>query len=212
MEREMTIYGGTNSKLPLKITPGHFVTSHSHVNYYVDLTGIKMDQKNAKMAALEMAPNYMASVEIDTIVCMDGCEAIGAYLADELTKDGYMSVNGNKSLCILTPEFNANGQLILRDNIQGLVKGKKVLLLLATTTTGKTVSQSLECIGYYGGRVQGIAALFSAVNSVDGIPVYSIFQPDDVEGYQTYEYQDCPFCKANKKLDAIINANGYTVL
>ena len=37
-----------------------------------------------------MARDYEATTVIDTIVCMEGCEIIGAYLAQELTKGGVL--------------------------------------------------------------------------------------------------------------------------
>jgi len=93
-----------------------------------------------------------------------------------------------------------------------MVKGKNVLLLLATATTGKTLNQSLECIEYYGGRVRGIGAIFSAVKESHGIPINAIFSPDDIRGYQTYRFKDCPMCQKEMKVEAIVNAYGYSKL
>ena len=93
-----------------------------------------------------------------------------------------------------------------------MIKGKNIILLLATATTGKTIEKSLECIQYYGGTVQGISALFSASTEVDHIEVDSIFHVDDLMGYQAYRPTECPFCKDGKPLDAIVNAFGYSKL
>ena len=109
-----------------------------------------------------MAKEYQYSKPIDTIVCMDGCEIIGACLAEELNKNGIMSLNQHDSLYVITPEFDGNGQMIFRDNLQPMVRGKNILLLLASATTGRTIARSLECIQYYGGIIQGISAIFSA--------------------------------------------------
>lgn len=100
---------------------------------------------------------------IDTIVCLDGCEVIGAFLASELSRAGVLSTNAHKTIYVVTPEFNSNGQMIFRDNLKPEIYGKNVLLLLASATTGKTVRNSIECIEYYGGILQGISAIFSAV-------------------------------------------------
>ena len=102
--------------------------------------------------------------------------------------------------------------MIFRDNLQLAVRNKHILLLLASATTGKTVSQSLECISYYGGHVAGISAIFSAVDEIDGHPVYSIFHQKDLPSYQTYRSVDCPMCKAGQKIDAIVNSYGYSAL
>ena len=69
----------------MKVIPGHFVTPNSHINYYIDMTTMKTRQSEAKAAARAMASTYAATTIVDTIVCMDGMEVIGAYLADELT-------------------------------------------------------------------------------------------------------------------------------
>ena len=68
----------------MKVIPGHFVTPNSHINYYIDMTTMRTRQSEAKAAARAMASTYAATTIVDTIVCMDGMEVIGAYLAEEL--------------------------------------------------------------------------------------------------------------------------------
>ena len=58
------------------------------------------------------------------------------------------------------------------------------MLLMATATTGLTMSRSLECIDYYGGNVRQICCVFSAIDQINGQKVESIFTTDDVPGYQ----------------------------
>lgn len=201
-----------NSALNLKVIPGHFATSHSHINYYVDMTTLKSRLSEATMAAKIIAQRYSSSTPVDTIICMDGCEVIGAFLAEQLTQQGIMSLNSHKTISVVTPEVHSNGQLIFRDNLQSMVKDKNIILLLASATTGKTIQKSLECIQYYGGIIQGISAIFSASNQVAGIEVDSIFHAEDLMGYQTYDPSVCPICKSGKKLDAIVNGYGYSKL
>ena len=212
MNEAIKIPSKANSALNLKIVPGHFATSHSHVNYYIDMTTIKTRRTEADLVASLMASKYHASRYIDSIVCMDGCEVIGAYLAEHLTQQGIMSVNRHNTIYVVTPECNSDGQLIFRDNLQPMVKGKNILLLLASATTGKTIQQSLSCIRYYGGMVQGISAIFSASDTVAGYDVDSVFNANDLPNYEAYSIQDCPFCKAGHKLDAIVNSYGYSKL
>ncbi len=199
-----------NSALNLDVMPGHFATSHSHINYYVDMTSIKSRLSEATAAAKIIAQQYSSSTQVDTIICMDGCEVIGAYMAEQLTLHGIMSINSDSTINVVTPEIHSNGQLIFRDNLQPMVKGKNIILLLASATTGKTIQRSLECIQYYGGIVQGISAIFSASNKVEGFEVYSIFHVEDLMNYQTYDPMKCPFCKEGQKLDAIVNGYGYS--
>ena len=41
-ENAIKIPSKINSKILLKVVPGHFATSHSHINYYMDMTRLKV--------------------------------------------------------------------------------------------------------------------------------------------------------------------------
>ena len=102
--------------------------------------------------------------------------------------------------------------MIFRDNIQPMVRGKHVLILMASVTTGITVRKSAECIQYYGGITAGVSSIFSAVDEVEGMKVNSIFNSEDVPGYETYSSHECPMCKQGEKVDALVNSYGYSML
>ena len=206
------IYAPRSKTIVLRVMKGHFTTSHSHVNMYIDLTTMKTRLREASDAARVIAKQYSISTIVDTIVCLDGCEVIGAQLAHELTRIGVPIMNSHNTIYIITPEFNTNGQMIFRDNIQPAIVGKHILLLVASATTGDTIRRSLECIEYYGGIVEGINAIFSAVDDIDGTKVHSIFKKKDLPDYYSYKISDCPFCKAKQKIDAIIDSFGYIKL
>jgi orotate phosphoribosyltransferase len=147
---------------------------------------------------------------IDTIVCLDGCEVIGAFLASELSRSGILSTNAHKTIYVVTPEFNSNGQMLFRDNLKPEIAGKNVLLLLASATTGKTIRNSIECIEYYGGILQGISAIFSAVDSIAGHRIDALFRPEDIPNYEAHPSHDCPMCKSGQSIDALVNGYGYS--
>lgn len=212
LDREYKIPSKLNKKINLHVAPGHFATTHSHINLYLDMTTLKVRHSEAVEVAKEMAREYQYSKPIDTIICMDGCEIIGSCLAEELTKNGIMSMNAHKSMYVITPEFDSNGQMIFRDNLQPMVRGKNILLLLASATTGRTIARSLECIRYYGGTIQGISAIFSAASEIYGEPVHCIFHAEDLPDYQTFTPSECPYCKNKEKIDAIVNGFGYSEL
>ena len=115
--RATKIYSNVNKNAIIRVIPGHFATTHSHINYYVDMTIMKSRKSEAEAAASVLARKYSTSTYIDTIICMDGCEVIGAYLADELTKSGIMSLNQHQTMYVVSPEMNPGGQLIFRDNM-----------------------------------------------------------------------------------------------
>ena len=183
--------------LNLHAIPGHFATSHSHINYYVDVTSIKTRVSEAKEAAKALYTKVPHHSYIDTIVCMDGTEMIGAFLSQEIY--------------IVSPEIN-NGQMLFRDNNKGAIDGKHVVLLLATTTTGETIRRAMECINYYGGMVTCIASIFSTIDEVNGVKIDKLFDDDDVVNYQTYPVTECPFCKKGLPIEAMVNGFGYSKL
>ena len=102
----------TGATVPLKIRPGHFATNHAHINYYIDVTTLKARTKEAEEVAQALVGMYLYDTVIDTIVCMEGTEVIGAFLAEELAKGGFLSTNAHKSIYVISPEFNNNSQII----------------------------------------------------------------------------------------------------
>lgn len=210
--RMFKIYSPADSKVALKVIPGHFVTSHSHINYYVDLTTLQARQNEAEAAAKLLARKYENNTVVDTIICLNGCEVIGAYLAQELTKSGIMCLNAHNTIYVTAPEQDINGQMIFRDNAKIMVQGKNVLILSTSITTGVTLEKAITSVQYYGGTVQGIASIFSFISKAHGVEVNSIFDAKDMTGYASYDAKDCPMCKAKQKIDAIVNGFGYSKL
>lgn len=210
--RVIKISSPSNKKLILRIIPGHFATNNSHITRYIDLTMTKSRQSEAQEVARDMAKHYVSSTIVDTIVCLDGCEVIGAFLAQELTNGGIMSMNAHQTIYIINPVFNTIGQMMFRENNLSAVKGKHILLLAGSVTTGDTIRKSLDCIKYYGGIIEGISAVFSAVDELEGIAVRSIFKANDLPEYESYSIDECPLCKENRRLEAIVNSFGYTKL
>ena len=197
---------------PLRYAQGHFATNHSHINYYVDITYQKTRLSEAQAVAKALVPSFDSTTIVDTILCLDGTAVIGTCLAEELTKGGFMSLNRNQTIYVVQPEYNANSQMIFRDNIKPMIKGKHVLVLMASMTTGFTAKRSLEAIGYYGGIVSGVAAMYSAVKEIAGYPVASVYSLSDLPGYQSYDFRECPYCKQGLPIDALVNSFGYSAL
>ena len=196
----------------LKVRPGHFATNHAHINYYIDMTTMKTRTSEAQEIARTLVGYYLFDMVIDTIVCMEGTEVIGAFLSEELTRGGYLSTNAHKTIYVVSPEFNNNSQIIFRDNLLPMIRDKHVMILMASVTTGRTLNKAIECIQYYQGMLQGVSAVFSAIDSQDGIPIRAIFGKKDLPDYAYYDYHDCPLCRAGKKLDALVNTFGYSPL
>ena len=212
MKQSIRITSRVNKRLYADAIPGHFATNHSHINYYIDMTSLKSRRSEAHAAAKVLATRYAATTIIDTIVCLDGTNVIGAYLADELLNTGILSANLHNTAYIISPEQHSGGQLIFRENYLSMIKGKHVLVLLATATTGKTLQTALECIEYYGGEVVGVSSIFSAADEIHDEQINTIFRTEDIPNYETHSAADCPLCKAGIPIKGIINSHGYSSL
>lgn len=196
----------------LRVCKGHFATNHSHTNYYIDATAQRFRLSEAKSVAQELTSTYKYNGIVDTILCLDGTEVIGACMASDMMKSGVLTINEHGSLYVVTPEHAAGSQLIFRENTTMMIKGKHVLILLASVTTGYTASSAIQAVRYYGGQVVGIASIFATVKDVDGIQVSHIFDTNDLTDYASWDARSCPLCAAGQKLDALINSYGYSNL
>ena len=197
---------------PLRYAWGHFATNHSHINYYIDITYQKTRLSEAKDSAHQLVSHFVNDTPVDTVLCLDGTAVLGACVAEELTKSGFHTINQHNTIYVVEPEYNANSQIIFRDNIQPMIRGKHVLIVMASVTTGFTARKAIEAIGYYGGRVAGVAAIYRAVDEVAGYPVRSVYSIEDLPDYESYDYRDCPYCKQGRKIDALVNSFGFSAI
>ena len=212
MQEMIKITSKHHPNIELKAIPGHFVTPSSHINYFLDMTTLKTRLSEASLTAKELRRQIVASMVVDTIVCIDGCDIIGAFLAEELTRAGIYSRNAHQTIYIITPEYSSSGQMLFRDNYLPMIKDKNILLLLATATTGRTVTKAVQTLTYYGASISGVSAVFSAANSVMGIPINSLFSIADIPDYKTFNSEECALCKDKKPIDAFANSFGYSML
>lgn len=199
-------------RLEVDVHQGHFATRTCHKSHYLDVTPIKHDHLLAREAAMALAGQYAWYHNIDTIVCMDGSEVIGAFLARHIAKKDRLSVNQDKHIHVVSPEYDFNHQLIFRENLVPLIQGKDVLVLISTVNSGSTARRTLDTVRYYGGNPQGVTSIFSTLKEVGGFPVFSLFSPEDIPGYFLAPAGSCPACAAGEKLTAIINSYGFSAL
>lgn len=241
MEKQIKISSRYDENIKLKATHGHFSSDRFHINYYLDLSTLKTRHSEAKSVARAMADRYVKKVKldprylsaaglegmgnldaiarmgsslkpIDTIICMDGCEVIGAYLADELLNVGCRSNTEHNSFYIITPEFDSTGQMIVRKNIRPMIDGRNVLVVLATAMSGRTISKAIHTITAFGGVVQGLSVIFANVEEVQGLPVYGVFTHEDLPDFRLSSVEECKECLDQVPLDAVVNAYGYEEL
>ena len=195
----------------LRVIKGHFATSHSHINYYIDVTAQKSRLTEAQAVAGELVSYYNTSTVVDTILCLDGMEVIATCLAQELTKGNFVNLNSHQTIYVVTPEFS-NSQLLFRDNIVPMIQGKHVLVLAVSVSSGATVNAAIDAVKYYGGEVAGIASIFTTKTHIGTFEVNSVFNVSDLEGYFAVPAHECPLCAKGEKLDALVNYHGYSKL
>lgn len=196
----------------LHIYKGHYATAHSHMNYYIDITASKSSMRQAKSIAKNLAETVKYSAHVDTILCLDGTEVIGAFLAREICRPDRFNISDNTDVYVLSPELTSDGRLIFRDNTAPLLKGKDVLILAASVVSGKTAQNAIEAVQYYKGNPTEIAAVFATMQTCGGIPVRSVFDPADLPDYFYSSTAKCPMCAQGEKINALINSYGCSAL
>ena len=201
-----------NQDVFLRVQKGHFATIHSHTNYYIDVTTQKMRLSESKAVAKELVSYYSMTTIVDTILCIDGMEVIGTCIANELTKDDYVNMNAHQTIYVISPEYISGGQMIFRDNLVPMISGKHVLVVAASVTTGKSALAAIDAVNYYGGKVEGVAAIFATVDECDDHPVHSVFDPNDLGDFESYKPHNCPICAKGEKIEALVNSFGISAI
>jgi len=198
-----------NPAIKVNAIPGHFTTSQFHITHYLDLDNLKSNARLAREAAKELAGPYLTTTHVDTIVCLEGMEVVGAFMAEELAKEGTTDINSGKDIYVVTPISNYNRKLMFQSSMQEMISDRDIIVLVSSISSGLTLYSALECLSYYGGKLAGISALFSAYPERHEHEINSLFTGKDVPGYQIYSPSECPICRSGRKLDGIIVQDGY---
>ncbi|MCL2138893.1 MAG: hypothetical protein FWH41_05115 [Treponema sp.] len=212
MENFFTVKSRNNPKISVKVAAGHFATSSAHRSHYIDIFDLKSSATAAREAARELAIPYRGNIVVDLIVCMDGTEILGAYLANELLQSGLGVINEGSEIHIITPTLRADGRFIFHQNVQEKIMNKNVVLMVASMSTGVTANNVMECLSYYCCKLVGISAVFTVAPSVSGQIIHSLFSNNDIPDFNFYNPSNCPMCKEGRKLDAVFNSEGITKL
>ena len=115
--RMVKFYSKESNMVAIHAIPGHFATSHSHINYYIDITSLKTRIQEAKEVARVLHQKIGRVSYVDTIVCMDGTEVIGAFLAEEFEKEDMASTNRHETIYVVSPEMNSSYSVIISNQV-----------------------------------------------------------------------------------------------
>lgn len=210
-----------NPVIEMNVIPGHFTTKHYHVTHYLDFINLKNNASIASDVAAEMVLPYLNTKLVDTIICIEGTDIIGAYMARELLKEGTSVINSGRDIHVLTPAININRKLVFQSNTEKLILNKNIVLLVSLMARGVTVNSVLECLSYYGGRVVGISTLFNTLPEnhdrgtrcmFNDIDIHSLFTDKDIPEYKISTPGECPKCEEGQGLYAIVTQDGYIEL
>ena len=193
----------------LRVTRGHFMKTNGHMNYYIDVTMQKTRLSEARAVAEELVSHYNNSAVVDTILCLDEMQVVATCMAELLTGAGFMNLNAHQTIYILTPEKVADGKFIFREGSAAMINGKNVLILTSSVATGRTTSVAMDAVKYYGGTVAGLASIYSAVEECNGVPVRSVFDTRDLDGYYCVPAHECPLCREGQMVDGVVNSYGF---
>jgi orotate phosphoribosyltransferase len=199
-----------NPIISINVIPGHFTTNNAHINNYLDVSGLKSNAMVARDVAQELAIPYLTSTIVDTIVCVEKTEVIGAFLAQELLQHGATVMNEGGEIHVVTPSHNVNGNMVFQDNVVEWITNRSIILLVASVSSARALHIAMDCISYYGGRLAGISALFVASPDKQKDQINSLFTSEDIPGYKLFTTAECEMCKAGLKLDALVSSEGYT--
>ena len=170
----ITVPARGNRRIKLTIYPGHYATSHAHVDNYISMTEVRTNASMAAETAEELAKVFKY-MQVDTIICLEFTQNIGALLARELS-GSRREINSGKDIHVITPSINSNNQLTFTSDTQPFVTNQNVLILLSTISTGRSLSRAQECVGYYGGRLDLIMMrICDIINAFPNVVICTIF-------------------------------------
>ncbi len=201
-----------NPAIKINVTQGHFSTSHAHMTHYLDLNNLKTNALIAKEVAEELAQPYLAGALVDTIVCMEGTEVIGASMAEVLLDSGTLITDEDMAIHVLIPLRNTERKLMFPADMHKLIRHRNIILLISSISTGITLNSALDCLSYYGAQLVGVSALFNAKEVAADQVIHAMFTKDDIVGYELYRPGDCPMCQEGQKLDGIIIHDGCSTM
>lgn len=204
-KRAVELKSRRSGAVSVRVIEGHFATKHSHVSHCIDMTKVKSEFLSAREAARLFFEDFQY-IPVDTVISLERMKMIGAFLAYELSHSG---INHGQNIAVISPEM-VNDKLLLRDNFIPYVKNKRVLILTASATTGKTLLSAVEGIKYYGGEVTGAATVFGGDFTGLDVPTARLFGVEDIARYTSYAPSACPLCAKGVKVDALVNSYGYS--
>ena len=209
--KETTIRSRLNPRLEVSVIAGHFATRHSHNNHYIDITRMKHEHTMAREAAMTLAQRY--AYEKGGHHRLPGRErGVGCVSGPPPGEEYPFAVNSDKNINVITPEYDSNGQLLFRDNLVPMVTDRNVLI---PHFHGQLGQEHPPCSGVRAvlrRKGAGDRCGVQHLGGDGGVPIYSLFTPEDIPGYATYSPENCAMCRAGERINALANSYGLSAL
>lgn len=172
------------------ITDSHLVgVSGRHMSVYVNKDAL-IPHTSATSRVGELFAEQNKDLDIDIVVA----PAMGAIILGQWTAFHLSRMQGKEILSVYTDKAGDDDQ-VLKRGYDAMVRGKKVLCVEDTTTTGGSVKKVAEKVTEAGGNVVGVRVMINrdAKNITSesiGFPFDSLATIDA----QSYAEEDCPLC------------------
>ena len=101
MENRKIQFRSKACNLHLSAYPGHFATKHSHVNYFLDMTTLKVRQSNAEEAAKGVVTAYVGTKEV-TMTDDNGSATAKVPLTVVNSKGFNLPATGGRGIALFT--------------------------------------------------------------------------------------------------------------
>lgn len=179
------------------LTDGHFVgTSGRHMGVYITKDAF-LPHTEAVSRVGELFVEKNKNLDVDIVIG----PAIGGIILSQWTAF-HLSKRKDKEILSAYTEKDAEGKQVFRRGYDQLVKGKNVLIVEDTTTTGGSVRKVVEEVKKAGGNVVMVSIMTNrdpklVTEEAVGAP-FSWLAHVPAESYAP---EECPLCKAGKPVN-----------
>ena len=156
------------------ILEGHFIgTSGRHLSLYINKDAwLPHTELVSEICAMLAARNKDKSIDI-----VAG-PALGGIPLSQWTADHLSNITGKKVLSVFT-EKTADGRQALKRGYDALVKGKRILVVEDTLTTGASVKNTIDAVSAAGGNVVSLSVIINRdpariTEETFGIPFFAL--------------------------------------
>jgi len=165
------------------IMEGHFLLSSGlHSDRYFQMAKVLQYPEIAGVLAEQLAARYK-SADIDAVIGPAiGGIVLSYVLAEKMGVRSMFVERENDIMCLRRGFF--------------IEKNENILVCEDVITTGKSVSEVIQVVNSYGGKIAGVCCLVQRGQHNLQYPVECLLKID----VKNYRQEDCPLCKEGKPL------------